>query len=163
MKRLFIDMDGCIARFYAAENYLEEMFEKDFFRTLDPYTRMILALRKFSEFHPDVILCILSACPLSSFAKGEKEEWLDAFFPVKNRIFLEAGENKASFIPDISKDDFLLDDHTRNLLEWEEAGGTGIKVKNELNCKKGTWKGFIVDSFCSPEKIVEELEKMLLN
>lgn len=161
MKRLFIDMDGCIARFYAKENCLEEMYEKNFFRTLDPYKRMISALLKFSSLHSDVEFCILSAYPHSPFAKEEKEEWLNEFFPVEKRIFMEAGQNKSSFIPDISKNDFLLDDHTKNLLEWEEAGGTGIKVKNELNCKRGTWKGNKVDGFDSVEEIVGELEKIL--
>lgn len=35
--RLFIDLDGTVARFYdASPNYLEQMYEKGYFRNLQP-------------------------------------------------------------------------------------------------------------------------------
>lgn len=161
MKRLFIDMDGCVARFYAEQNYLEEMYEKGFFKRLRPYAKMILSLKKFAQRHPEVELCILSAYPSNSYAEEEKNEWLDIYFPIKKRIFMNVGKSKSSCIPDISKDDFLLDDHTKNLVEWENAGGTGIKVRNEINCKNGTWKGEIIIAFDNSEEIVKKLEMVL--
>lgn len=161
MKRLFIDMDGCIAQFHAKQNYLEEMYEEEFFKKLDPYSRIIFALQDFEKKHPEVQMCILSAYPNSPFAKKEKIEWLDKYFPIKNRIFLEAGKNKSEYICDLSKDDYLLDDYTKNLLEWERAGGKGIKVKNELNCKSGVWKGARVDLFDIPADITQQIEEIL--
>lgn len=161
MKRVFIDMDGSVARFHAKQNYLEEMYEETFFRNLDPYARIVAAIKKFAQKHPEVELCILSAYPLSSFAEKEKNEWLDEFLPIKERIFLKAGDKKSDYIPEISKDDYLLDDYTKNLLEWTDAGGTGIKVKNELNCRSGIWKGEKVDVFNSSDEIVQDLERIL--
>ena len=154
-------MDGCLARFYAEENYLDKMFKRGFFKKLEPYSEMIAALEELSFYSPDIELYILSACPDSLFAEKEKDEWLLENFPVKKKIFMKAGENKASFVPDISRDDYLLDDHTKNLFDWEEAGGTGIKVKNEVNCKNGTWKGFVVNGLEPSDKILEKLEKIL--
>ena len=161
MKRLFLDMDGCLARFYEEKNYLDRMCKKGFFKNLKPYSEMLEALEIYSYYSPDVELYILSACPDSEFAKEEKNEWLAENFPVKNRIFMRAGENKASFVPDISRDDYLLDDHTKNLFEWEAAGGTGIKVKNEVNCKNGTWKGAVINGLETSEEILEKLEEII--
>ena len=41
----------------------------------------------------------------------------------------------------IDEDDILLDDYSKNLIEWVEAGGTAIKVRNNINCSGKTWKG----------------------
>lgn len=42
-KRLLVDMDGTLARFHDQANYLERMFEKDFFRELEPFENMVEA------------------------------------------------------------------------------------------------------------------------
>lgn len=163
MKRLFIDMDGTVARFYESKHCIEEMTEKGFFKNLKPYKKVLAGLKKFSKKHPEIEFCVISAVPFSSpFAEEEKDEWLNEHFPVQKRVFLQVGKNKADFVPDISKDDFLLDDYTKNLTDWEASGGTGIKVRNELNCQKGTWKGNKVSSFDSSDGILEDLEAIML-
>lgn len=162
MKRLFVDMDGCVARFYDEQNYLEAMYEEGFFEGLGVYNRMVSGLNRFMKKHPEVPVCIISAFPQESpFAKGEKNEWLDDFFPIKDRIFMFAGEDKSKYVPDISCDDYLLDDHTPNLLKWETAGGAGIKVKNGINCRTKKWTGSLMDVDDSPDEIASQLEELL--
>lgn len=160
--RAFCDMDGVLARFYDEQNYLEAMYEKGFFEGLGVYNRMVSGFNRFMKKHPEIPVYILSAYPHESpFAKGEKNEWLDDFFPVQNRIFMFAGEDKSKYVPDISRDDYLFDDHTPNIRAWEAAGGTGIKVRNEINCKSGTWSGKIISALDDPDTIASELEKLL--
>lgn len=161
MKKLYIDMDGSIAQFYESEQCLEAMYEEGFFRNLKPYSRIISALNLYVERNPETEVCILSAFPSSSFAKEEKEEWLNKFFPVSDRIFLEAGKNKAEVVGKVTENDFLLDDYTRNLLEWTEAGGKGIKVRNELNCLSGVWAGDTVSCFDDAETTAKKLEEII--
>ena len=162
-KRVFCDMDGVSAMLYARAQFEEEMYEKGFFRTLNPYTEVVEALKIFREKHPEVEFFVLSAC-ITEWAKEDKFAWLQEFLPVpaSNCIFMGVGENKAKFVPGgIGANDFLLDDYTKNLQEWTAAGGTAIKMKNEINCRKGTWTGNMVSSFDTPDKIVKDLENYL--
>lgn len=161
-KRLFIDMDGTVAQFYESQKCLEEMWSKGYFRNLKPYKRMVAALKRFIKKHPDVETFILSAY-VSPLSEAEKVEWLDELFPIpaENRILIPAGVNKAEVVGEITENDFLLDDYTKNLLDWTAAGGTGIKVRNELNCKNGTWKGHRVSCYDAPDGILVDLEEII--
>ena len=47
--RIFVDMDGTIARFYEADDCLEKMYEIGFFANLRPYAKMIKTLEKLNE------------------------------------------------------------------------------------------------------------------
>ena len=38
----------------------------------------------------------------------------------------------------------MIDDHTKNLLDWKGAGGTGIKFLNGINHIKGVWQGLLL-------------------
>ena len=163
MKRLFLDMDGTLARFYEIDQYMEKMFEENFFRNLDPYTRVIKGIYKLQEKHPDIEIFVLSAC-ISERSKIEKAEWLEEYFPIDkaHQIFVMVGESKADFVPGgVSKDDYLVDDYNKNLHEWTEAGGVGIKIKNEINCQNGTWRGARVSTFDDPDDTVANIEAIL--
>ena len=44
--------------------------------------------------------------------------------------------------------DILIDDYNKNLLEWQKAGGTSVKAKNNINHKGlhgELWKGELID------------------
>lgn len=163
-KRLFIDMDGTIARFYAHSKYEEAMFEPGFFKNLKPYRKVILGLKMFAKKHPDVPLFILSAC-ITDYSVTEKDEWATDHFNIvtpERRIYMRVGEKKADFVPGgISNKDYLLDDYTKNVVEWTTAGGKGIKIQNEINCKNGVWKGDKISSYDTPSQFCENLEKIL--
>ena len=141
--RVFVDMDGTIARFYEADDCLEKMYEKGFFANLRPYEKMIKMLEKLNEKGYEIY--ILSAC-VSTQCKIEKQAWLDKHLPWINnthRIFILCGMNKAQYIKNKGYDDarvnVLIDNNSRNLDERNEAFGRhGIAVKavNEINNKK---------------------------
>lgn len=141
--RIFVDMDGTIARFYEADDCLEKMYERGFFANLRPYEKMIKILERFNERGYEVF--ILSAC-VSRRCEIEKRRWLDQFLPwIDNahRLFVICGMNKAQYVIDNGYDDarvnILIDDYSRNLDEWNEAFGRhsiAIKAINEINNKK---------------------------
>ena len=97
-------------------------------------------------------LYILSACVSTPYCMREKRDWLYKylpFIPKRNIILIKVGENKADMVEffldtELTKEDILIDDYTKNLTEWEFAGGTGIKALNGINGKNGVWKGLAV-------------------
>ena len=131
----------------------------------------------FMEVAPGVIcrvhFDVLSCYPLDSqTALSDKHMALNDKYPfIRSRIFVpydenRSGENKLQavglptplerFYPEISEDladyrlntlHILFDDYTNNLFDWEAHGGIGVKVKNDINCQKGRWKGPSVDIF----------------
>lgn len=138
-KRLFVDMDGTLARFHDQVNYLERMFEKDFFRDLEPFENMVEGVRQFIQAHPDVEVYILSAKVIGEppYCEGEKHAWLDMHLPEiprERRIFTEMGRPKAEFIPGgLTDQDYLLDDYNKGLNQWLYDGGKAIKCHNNIN------------------------------
>ncbi len=146
MKRLFIDLDGTLSRFYEQAKCIERMREPHFFEHLAPYENAIQAIKNMKKDRiDDFDIFILSAISNNSEAK-EKTGWvhryLDKTVPV---LFCRAGESKTDYVrrmdgsETLSTDDYLLDDYSRNLLDWQAKGGTPIKFRNELNGRG--WNG----------------------
>lgn len=48
--RIFVDMDGTLARFHDENLYLERMFEKGFFRDLKPFENAVSAIKEFTIY-----------------------------------------------------------------------------------------------------------------
>lgn len=133
--KLYVDMDGVIASFpFYDEQFIKVgMYKPLAFRNLKarPLAKTINALAKTID------ITIISAC-VSEHCKQEKIEWLAEYCPnIKKAILVNIGENKAKAIGEINKDCFLLDDFSKNLEQWEKAGGTAIKVLNGKNDKSG--------------------------
>lgn len=143
--RLFVDMDGVLAVFHKDKS-LEEIMTPGYFENLEPMLNMIAALKIICDKYGDDV-CVLS----SSFdeSREEKKIWCKKFLPfIKEEqvSFVRYGTPKNDFIyPE--KDDFLLDDFTKNLLEWR---GTGIKFLNGINHTHRTWKGYVVNGESDP-------------
>ena len=170
--RLFIDLDGTVARFYdASPNYLEEMYEKGYFRNLQPYENMTEGIRLFMEQHKDVEVFALSAKVNGEppYCEAEKQEWLDEYLPEidrEHRLFTEIGHNKAEYIPNgISNTDVLYDDYNKNLIDWENSGGVALKCHNNINMKglgayggdKVMWEGQVLKNDIEPQDIANSL------
>lgn len=160
--RLFVDMDGTLAEwkkltlsFSESEEATPEMIQKkiyeilnepEYYYRLQPHNQVIEAIREIVS-NPEVEVFILS-CVLpdgeQNTPQKDKDAWLDKFLPEidkAHRIFVPDGENKTSFVPGrVRKTDFLLDDYTKNLTDWE-VYGTGIKLLNNVNSSKNTWQG----------------------
>ena len=148
--KIYIDMDGTIARFHDENLYLERMFEKGFFRDLKPFENAVAAIEKLVNDSKAEIY-ILSAT-LNSCSLDEKNQWLDKYLPnidKDHRIFTSLNVPKSEAIGhQLTDKDILIDDYNKNLLEWEKAGGTSVKAKNNINHKGlhgELWKGEIVD------------------
>lgn len=170
--RLFIDLDGTVARFYdASPNYLEEMYEKGYFRNLQPYEKMTEGIKLFMEQHKDVEVFTLSAKVNGEppYCEAEKQEWLDEYLPEidrEHRLFTEIGHNKAEYIPNgIDNTDVLYDDYNKNLIDWENSGGVALKCHNNINMKglgayggdKVMWEGQVLKNDIEPQDIANSL------
>ena len=167
--RLFIDLDGTVARFYdASPNYLEQ---KGYFRNLQPYEEMTEGIKLFMEQHKDVEVFALSAKVNGEppYCEAEKQEWLDEYLPEidrEHRLFTEIGHNKAEYIPNgISNTDVLYDDYNKNLIDWENSGGVALKCHNNINMKglgayggdKVMWEGQVLKNDIEPQDIANSL------
>ena len=138
-KRIYIDMDGTLCRFHDAEHkYIEQMWEKGFYINLQPFEEFVKAVSLCIDRNADTEFFILSAVLDTEppFAEAEKREWLHRHLPQLsdgNMLFIPAGTDKSSLIPDMSSDCILIDDYNKNLSEWRIQGGTAIKFINDIN------------------------------
>lgn len=174
--RLFVDMDGTLARFHDVDKkFIEAMWTPTFYSSMLPFENMVEGLKRLISQRPDVEVYLLSAVLDTDppFVMGEKNEWLDRYLPElaeSNRIFTRAGTNKADYIGEIGKGDFLLDDYNKNLHEFAAAGGRSIKFRNDVNHQgRGAyggeagplWAGDMVSYDSSPDEIAEQLSAIL--
>lgn len=144
--RIFVDMDGTLAEFRTVDT-LEKLYEKNYFLSLNPHYNVVDAV-KLLNADPQYEVFILSAVLTDSkYALDEKNAWLDKYLPEidkEHRVFPPCGESKKDYIPGgIRESDCLLDDYTKNLLEWEPPAH-GVKFINGINHTHKTWKGSIV-------------------
>ena len=161
MIKLFLDLDGTLAKFNSKKNALERFDkEKGFFATLKPfkYIEIVneLALRQ------DIEIYIISATP-NEQADSDKLIWINKYLnniKQENICFCRLGKNKAKEIKeqlniDINKDCLLLDDYTNNLIDWNNSNGIGIKRLTSLaNNKSKRWKSYSIKSLKDLPKIV---------
>ena len=171
--RLFIDMDGTLARFHDEVMYLERMYEKGFFENLKPFENMVEAVKKLMR--RDTVEVFILSSTIGAQCIEEKNRWLDKYLPGidrEHRLFADGMSiPKPLLVPDasinrnsqtakykitISEYNILLDDYNKNLSEWKEAGGTPIKAKNNINHKGligELWRGDLIDITSNAEKI----------
>lgn len=158
MKRIFLDMDGTLARFNVRNALARFENEKGFFANLLAYK----GIENINEMVKNGNVYIISASP-NMYADMDKKVWLKKYIPnLKNEYILlcRNGQNKAKFIENklgikIDKNCYLLDDYTKNLIEWEEVGGIGIKritTVSDNSTKK--WKGLELKDLCKLSDII---------
>ena len=145
MTKIFLDLDGTLARFNV-RNALER-FDKEvgFFANLLAYT----GIEEVNELALTNQLFIISASP-NEQADKDKIEWLQKYLPniqEDNVTLCRLGQNKAQIIQDkynivINEECYLLDDYTKNLNEWESFGGKGIKrITSVSDNSTKKWQG----------------------
>lgn len=165
--RIFADMDGTMCRFYEKSDCLERMYASGFFKNLNSYENVVEGLKLLME--SGIRVYILSAVDPKTrkIAEEEKKIWIRRYFPnllFEFFIFVEMGTNKAEKICSITKSDILIDDYNKNLLEWRKAGGTSVKLVNEINDKGNfgpLWNGERIRYDFSPERIFEEIKRII--
>ena len=146
-----LDMDDTLAHFNEQKNALERFAtEKDFFTNLQPtqLTKYIKRLLQSSILKPEQVY-IISASP-NTQADEDKKKWLNKHLqeiPKENIIFTRLGEDKCEHFmkahnlkqKDLEKY-ILFDDYTKNLIDWKNKGGKVLKVINEYNNTKQSYK-----------------------
>lgn len=161
------DMDGCLANMYEHEDYMERLNEKKFFLEINAYYETIEALKMFIQRHPFYGIAICSKPMPNAWCQVEKEGWMNTYLPeVKVRMYVPASEDKSKYIKTTlsSKRVYFFDDYSANLFEMEKSKVCYkvIKVRNQINCKNGTWKGPILNTNnVSTKDILKGIEEML--
>ena len=147
MKKIFLDLDGTLARFNVRNALTRFDNEIGFFAKLLAYKN----IEEINEMTKIGNVYIISASP-NKQADQDKMKWVNKYLPsmpLKNIVFCRIGENKAEIIKekvgvDI-KGNILLDDYTKNLEQWESAGGVGIKrLTSVADNSTGKWKGLAI-------------------
>ena len=148
MKKIFLDLDGTLAKFNVRNALNRFQTEKGFFANLKAYK----GIENINELAKEGNVYIISASPNEQTDK-DKATWIDLFLPnlpKSNICFCRLGKNKAKEIKKnlniiINKECILLDDYTQNLVEWESVGGVGIKrLTSVADNKSGKWKGLAI-------------------
>lgn len=148
MKKIFLDLDGTLAKFNVRNALKRFESEKGFFAKLGAYKN----IEKINEMAKNGNVYIISASP-NTQADIDKISWICKYLPdlpMENICFCRLGVNKAKEIEKvleikIDKNCYLLDDYTKNLTEWESVGGVGIKRLTTVsdNSRK-LWKGLVL-------------------
>ena len=162
--RLFLDMDGTLAVFKSV-NRLETLYEEGYFLNLKPISSVVEAVKLIIKSYPDIDVYVLSAVFTDSeYALEEKNLWLDQYLPEikkENRVFVPCGSNKKDYVPEgIRETDYLLDDYTKNLSEWQPPA-KGIKLLNGINHTRGTWQHDRIRYDKSPEEILRNVVEVI--
>lgn len=142
--RIFLDLDGTLAKFNVPNALNRFENEKGFFANLGAYK----GIDKINELAKQGNIYIISASP-NRDADKDKMKWINKFLPTipkDNIIICRCGECKAFVLQKlgliIDKACYLLDDYTKNLIEWENYGGTGIKrITKVADNSTGKWTG----------------------
>lgn len=148
MIKLFIDLDGTVAKFNV-RNALER-FDKEigFFANLGAYK----GIEAINEMALLKNVYVISASP-NIQADIDKMIWLNKYLPnipKENITLCRLGGNKAKIIENkynliIDNNCYLLDDYSKNLFEWVANGGTGIKrLTSVADNSRGLWKGLTI-------------------
>ena len=142
----FIDMDGTLAEWRDIKSN-SELYQKGYYESLKPNNYLLEEVKNLIKEGKDIYI-LSSFLSDSDYALKEKNIWLNKYLPelpVQKRIFVPYGDVKYKYLPSkITSFDYLIDDHTKNLLDWKEAGGTGIKFLNGINHIKGVWQGLLL-------------------
>ena len=144
-KKIFLDLDGTLARFNVRNALARFSTEKGFFKRLLAYK----GIETINEMAKKGNVYIISASP-NTQADIDKISWVSKYLPdlpLENICLCRLGINKAKEIEQvlnikIDKTCYLLDDYTKNLTEWESAGGVGIKrITSVADNSRKLWKG----------------------
>lgn len=145
MKKIFLDLDGTLAKFNVKNALNRFETEKGFFAKLGAYK----GIEVINEMAKAGNVYIISASP-NAQADIDKIEWVCKYLPninlLTNVLICRCGENKAEYLKNkgltIDNESYLLDDYTKNLVEWENAGGVGIKrITKVADNSRKLWKG----------------------
>lgn len=138
---IYIDMDGVQTIF--TDDSFDVVSKKGYFASRPCRKEAVELVKKLSESSYFNVY-ILSAVLQDDHSEKEKISWLEnqglGNIP---RIFIPYGEKKGDYVKKEGRH-ILIDDYSKNLLEWETMGENfvGIKFLNGINGNHGSWKRF---------------------
>lgn len=168
---IFLDMDDTLANFsdgITSQKKINKLIHtKGYFKGLQPLP-FLEEMNKIAAIFPQNIF-ILSACSNTPYCKEEKILWLKKYLPFaskENVIFTNVGDNKAEMVKpflgkEIDKYCILIDDYSKNVYEWEAAGGTAIKFKNSFNTNHPENYKYIISNFTELMGVIEDVRTEL--
>ena len=161
--KLYVDMD--ILAEFSQINKVDELYKENYFKKLNPIDNVVEAVNLFLEdTEKDIEVFVLSSCLNSSYARQEKNEWLDYYLPKldqQHRIFIDYGKDKSKVIGKIDKSCILFDDCINNLSGWKDNGGIAIQLIHPVN-KLNQWRGSKLDYSLDPNIMYYTLKRMII-
>lgn len=165
MKRLFFDMDGVLAQ-WVQDMPFEAVCQKGYFLNLPPVNTVISAAEQLSNADNGIEAYTLSAVLDNGYALEEKVLWLSShcpFIPKSHQLFVSCNTPKAYAVGGVTKNDYLIDDYTKNLTEWKKAGGSTIKLYNGVNGTRGNYYGDYTCGWRHPGQITKDILRIVGN
>ena len=169
-KNYYFDMDGVLAVYdreaYKGSDPIWLRKNEHYFRSCNP-DKKILALAdrlyRHCQFSGDN-LYILTSLPINGAIFNEqfhdKIQWLHKWTPyidIENILISVTSKRDAvEYINNhqLTKNDILVDDYNKNLIDWDAAGGTAVKYCNGINSP---------DSFGGIKLFQDETVESMLN
>lgn len=159
MTHVFFDLDGVVFKFNFGASE-EEIHSPGYFESLEEDRLVVNAIKKLLDVVNigDVKLHILSAA-FNSTAVEEKKRAVERIgLGSMDQIYLPYGTDKSKYVSHLGGKFILVDDFTKNLIEWGNAGENFIPVKylNGGNDTHQTFKGVRV-GLCDQKTFEKEL------
>lgn len=161
---VYIDMDG-VQTVYDKGDTVEEMMQEGYFSSRQPHIEVIDFIKLLME-DDRYTVTILSAVFTDSHSILEKAIWLEnQGLSAVDKMFVPCGVPKSNYVKSEGMN-ILIDDFSKNLFEWENAGENffGIKFMNEVNGENGTWRkhaGASLDYSMNAIALVNTFERII--
>lgn len=164
---LYFDLDGTLAYFDNNIECFEVLLEDNYFYELIPIENVVQCVNTLVNFNEDDInIFVLSSC-INDDTRNQKDRWIDKYIsglPKENRIFPLLNENKKNFVMNKDHLNILIDDYNKNLNDFHDGKNfIGIKLVNDINDTRGTWKGERLYYNHSPFSLITNIKKIIFN
>lgn len=149
MKRIYFDMDGVLAKWDSTKT-LEQVCAPGYFKNCEVDKEAKALLDEIAAAR--MPFGILTAVPTAE-AMGSKMAWLRENFPYikpSQVTFVPFGDDKSLYV-DYPENCILVDDYTKNLLDWK---GVGVKFLNGINDTHSSWRGMRISGKKDAMKLI---------
>lgn len=163
MRKIFVDMDGTVAKWETVT--MRELLTPGYFYHVTPMQSMIDALEILHRFYGyDIYIC---SSTINEQCEKDKNMWINLHMPFvkeENRFFVPYGQSKGKFLEtqNLLSGDLFIDDYSENLRDVKESCKElfPIKILNGINGTKKTWTGASFHYNQTVDGIIDYLTKI---